>query len=109
MKETSSRLLVHNIQSGPIMKEASGSLPAHTVRSRPIKRAILWGTISLAAYLLIFLNQEMITQYFTRGGFMAAVIVLTAVIFSVVHGTFAHFVLDILGIEALVNHERTDH
>lgn len=87
------------------IKEVSHALPAHAVKSRPIKRAVLWGIVSLAAYLLIFLNQDTITQYFTRGGFMAAVVVITAISFSIVHGTFAHHILDILGIEALVKHK----
>jgi hypothetical protein len=39
---------------------------------------------------------------------MAAAIVVTALIFSVVHGTFANYVLEVFGITAL-KHDKEGH
>ena len=70
-------------------------------QARPIKQTILWGIISLAAYFLIFANQQTVTHYFTQGGFFALVVVVTALAFSVIHGAFASYLLEALGIRAI--------
>lgn len=91
------------IQTRPrgIVHEANRATSAPRVRTKRLRRLILWGGVSLAAYLLVFLNQETVTQYFTQGGFVAAAVVITALGFSVIHGTFASYVLEVIGIEAL--------
>lgn len=90
------------------MKEAKNVLSAHRIRAKPFRWAILWGIVSLAAYLLVFLNQEAVTRYFTKGGFFTAAVVITALAFALIHGTFASYVLEVLGIEAL-KREKEDH
>lgn len=70
-------------------------------QTRSVTRTIIWGIISLAAYLLIFLNQEVVTKYFTQGGFFALVVIITAIAFSVIHGAFANYLLEALGIHAI--------
>ena len=90
------------------MKEANGALPAHAFRGKSLRRAILWGVVSLAAYLLVFLNQDAVTRYFTKGGIFAVVIVATALAFAIIHGTFANYILEVFGIEAL-KREKEDH
>lgn len=61
-------------------------------------RAVLFGAVSASAYLLVFLNEATVTKYFTRGGFYAAAVIATAIAFSLIHGTFANYFLELLGI-----------
>ncbi|MDQ0286755.1 multisubunit Na+/H+ antiporter MnhB subunit [Desulfofundulus luciae] len=68
---------------------------------RPVRQAILWGIISLVAYLALFLNQEFVTHYFAQGGVFAIAVVLTAMAFSFIHGAFASYLLETLGIRPL--------
>lgn len=70
-------------------------------RKRPIKEAIIWGLISLTAYLLVFLNQEAVINYFARGGAVSAVLIVLAITFSLIHGTFANYLLEALDIRPL--------
>jgi hypothetical protein len=82
-------------------KEANITFLAHRGRSKTLRQAILWGVFSVGAYLLIFLNQEAITQYFTKGGIFALAVIITPLVFSIIHGSFASYVLEILGIRPL--------
>lgn len=70
-------------------------------KTRPVRQVIIWGLISLALYLALFLNQETVTYYFTRGGSFAIVVVLTPIVFSFIHGAFANYLLEALGIQPL--------
>jgi len=102
MKQVITRSLVTspNKQVGAV--EVPGeALPAKKVRGKLLRRAVLWGAFSLAGYLLVFLNQDTVTEYFTKGGFYALVVIITALTFSVVHGCFASYILEILGIKPL--------
>jgi len=71
----------------------------HKGRARLVKRALLWGAVSVTVYLLVFLNQDAVTNYFTRGGVFALVVVITALAFSLIHGSFASYILELLGIQ----------
>lgn len=64
-----------------------------------LKTAIL-GAISIASYYYLLTNQELVTKYFIKGGWYAALPIATALYFSFVHGAFASNVLGILGITA---------
>jgi uncharacterized membrane protein (DUF485 family) len=83
------------------MRQAIRTLPVQRTWSRPFKFAAFWGVISLVMYGLVFSNQAAVTRFFTRGGVMAVAVVVTALVFSIIHGTFANYVLDVCGIEAL--------
>ena len=62
---------------------------------------MLWGIISLTAYATVFMNEKTVISYFAAGGYMAVLaIMVTALVFSLVHGTFAHYVVEIIGLEA---------
>lgn len=61
-------------------------------------RAILFGAFSVSAYLLVFLNEATVTKYFTKGGVYAAAVIATAIAFSLIHGTFANYLLELFGI-----------
>lgn len=83
-------------------------LSARRIWNKRIARILSWGIISLLMYLAVFLNQEIITKYFTQGGFFAIVIVFTALAFAFVYGTFANYVLESLNFKA-VNRKKDGH
>jgi uncharacterized integral membrane protein len=69
-------------------------------KKKPVAEMILFGTMSVIAYVFIFSNETLITKTFTLGGWHAAFPVLTAFFFSFVHGAFASKLLSVLGLEA---------
>jgi peptidoglycan/LPS O-acetylase OafA/YrhL len=90
-----------------LVQPVSGSISASKAQRtwvKPLVRAILFGALSLSAYLLVFLNEETITKYFSRGGIYCIVVVVTAIAFSLIHGTFANYVLELVGIRAKDSH-----
>jgi hypothetical protein len=76
-------------------------------RNRRFLKIGLWGAISLLMYLAIFLNQGIITKYFTQGGFFTLAIVATALSFALVHGNFAGHILEDLNYKA-ANREKDE-
>lgn len=71
-----------------------------TAKKRPVGKMMLFGTMSAAAYLFLFSNETLVTQTFTLGGWHAAFPVMTAFLFSFVHGAFASNLLSVIGLEA---------
>lgn len=69
-------------------------------RMKPLKRTIFWGIISLAAYLLILLNQQAVTQYCARGGLSALVVIGAALLFYLLAGAFADSLGEAAGLRA---------
>lgn len=67
-------------------------------RSKMVRLAIFWGVISVALYLLVFLNQGAVTHHFTKGGVFAIAIIATALAFSLIHGSFANYIIHLSGI-----------
>ena len=67
---------------------------------RPVGKMLLFGAMSISAYLFLFSNETLVTKTFTLGGWHAAFPVMTAFAFSFVHGAFASNLLSVLGIEA---------
>jgi uncharacterized membrane protein len=90
------------------VNEASNSLPLQATRHRPFLRAIIWGVVSLSLYFLVFLNQGVLTEFFSKGGILAVSVIIIALAFSLIHGSFANYVLDVFGIEAL-KHKKGGH
>jgi hypothetical protein len=83
------------------MKQTDGPGPNGRSKGRLLRRALFWGAVSVGMYLLVFLNQDAVTQHFTKGGIFALVVVLTALAFSLIHGSFANYLLDLSGIRPL--------
>lgn len=86
-------------------KMASNSSPAHNKGTAPHKRkpylpATVFGAISLSAYFLLFQNESLVTETFTKGGIYTLFPVGAAFLFSFVHGAFASNLLTVLGLEA---------
>ena len=67
---------------------------------KPVLQMVLFGAVSLSAYIILFRNERLITTEFTMGGWHAAYPVLTAFFFSFIHGAFASNLLSVLGLEA---------
>ncbi|MEW6136872.1 MAG: hypothetical protein AB1733_01465 [Thermodesulfobacteriota bacterium] len=66
-----------------------------------VGQTLLFGAMSAALYFLVLGNSTTVMEYFTRGGYYAALPVLTVFIFSFVHGTFASKLWSALGVEAI--------
>ena len=69
-------------------------------KKKPVGKMVLFGAMSIAAYLFLFSNETLVTQTFTLGGWHAAFPVMTAFLFSFVHGAFASDLLSVIGLEA---------
>src|SRR4030067_1119659 len=67
---------------------------------KPIGKMILMGIISIALYTVLLLNQDVINNYFGRGGIYALLPIATALIFSFIHGNFTGNFWTVLGVEA---------
>ena len=80
----------------PTMEE----LAERKARTSRIVKICGFGVLSLVMYMGVFLNQAMITEYFTKGGYFALAVVGTAIAFALVHGTFAGHVLENLNFRA---------
>ncbi|MCL6634531.1 MAG: hypothetical protein K6T29_02025 [Peptococcaceae bacterium] len=73
-----------------------------------IKQAVFWGVISLAAYLILFLNEKTVTNTFSQGGYFAILIIGTAFLFSFIHGAFANYLVEAMGFKA-ITHDKGGH
>lgn len=67
---------------------------------RPYLQTVIFGCLSLGAYLYVFSNEKLVTDVFTRGGGHAIWPVGTALFFSFIHGAFGSNLLSSLGLEA---------
>lgn len=69
-------------------------------KKKPYAGMVIFGTISLSGYIALVTNQQWVNETFTMGGWHTVYPVVTALIFSFVHGAFASNLLTVLGIEA---------
>lgn len=81
-------------------KKQHGSSPAPAAKSKPYGKTIIFGAVSISAYVLLFTNEKLVTDVFTMGGWRWVYPVGSAFFFSFIHGTFASNLLSTLGIEA---------
>jgi hypothetical protein len=75
-------------------------MSSKNVRKKPYGIAILMGIISISLYVLLLSKQDVLNEYFGRGGIYAFLPIITAFIFSFVHGSFTGNFWTLLGIEA---------
>jgi hypothetical protein len=73
---------------------------AQQKRANALKGAVIFGLVTAACYLAVFLNSGLVMKYFTKGGLYALLPVGTAFLFSFVHGAFTGNFWSALGIEA---------
>ncbi len=69
-------------------------------KKKPVASLVLMGVISVALYAALLLKQDVINEYVGRGGLYAILPIITAFIFSIVHGSFTGNFWTVLGIEA---------
>jgi len=69
-------------------------------KNKPYIKMLVFGVLSLGAYVLLFENINLAMEYFTRGGKYAALIIMTAFFFSFIHGAFASNTLEVFGLTA---------
>lgn len=69
-------------------------------KKRPYGKTAVLGVAAAALYAALLLNQDIINNYFGRGGMSAVLPIITAFIFSFIHGTFTGNFWTVLGIEA---------
>lgn len=73
---------------------------ARSSKRKPYGKMIITGIISIALYTVLLLNQDIINNYFGRGGIYALLPIMTALIFSFIHGNFTGNFWTVLGVEA---------
>lgn len=69
-------------------------------KKKPYMQTIIIGVISLASYIILFSNEGLVTDTYTKGGYYAAFPIVTAFWFSFIHGAFGSNLLTVLGLEA---------
>lgn len=70
-----------------------------------------YAVLSAACYAAVFTHSDTVTQIFSRGGWYSALPIATVLVFSFVHGAFAHNLWSLLGIEAFRRDQvrKTEH
>ena len=69
-------------------------------KKKPYAQAMVLGALSIASYYLLFSHVNQVMEYFVRGGAYAVLPIITALYFSIVHGSFASTILSIMGLQA---------
>jgi hypothetical protein len=75
-------------------------VPSPATKKKPYTGMVIFGAVSLSGYAYLMTHQGWISEEFTTGGWHAAYPVVTAIIFSFIHGAFASNLLSVMGIEA---------
>ena len=81
-------------------QEEAATVKKPVAKKKPFGGMIVFGALSLAGYVALLENQGWVSENYTMGGWHAVYPVVTAIIFSFVHGAFASNLLSVLGIEA---------
>ena len=92
--DTASQLL------GTKATKQHGKSPAPAVKRKPYLKTIIFGGMSISAYVLLFTNEKLVTEIFTMGGWRWVYPVGAAFFFSFIHGAFASNLLSAIGLEA---------
>ena len=73
---------------------------AQQKRKKALKGTVIFGLLTAAFYLAVFLNSDLVMKYFTKGGIYAFLPVGAAFFVSFIHGAFTGNFWSALGIEA---------
>lgn len=74
-----------------------GSSHSH---KKPYLKALLFGLVSVGLYGALLTQQDFLNTTFGKGGVFAFLPILTAFVFSYVHGTFTGDFWTVMGVEA---------
>jgi len=69
-------------------------------KKKPYGKVILFGIVVGALYTLLMTNQNVVNDYFTRGGAYAFLPIAAAFVLSFFHGNFTGNFWTLLGVEA---------
>lgn len=69
-------------------------------KKKPYGKTAVLGVAAAGLYGALLFNQDTINSYFARGGVFALLPIITAFIFSFIHGSFTGNFWTSLGIEA---------
>jgi hypothetical protein len=72
----------------------------NTKKKKPVGAMIVMGLISAAFYTTLLLKQDFVIETFGKGGLYAFLPIMTALVFSYVHGSFTGHFWTVLGVEA---------
>mgnify|MGYP001209346714 CR=1 FL=1 len=75
-------------------------MAANSNKKKPYGKMIVMGLISLALYTLLLTKQDVVNSTFAKGGWYAFLPIITAFVFSFIHGSFTGDFWTVLGIEA---------
>ena len=67
---------------------------------KPYFKALLFGLVSVGLYAALLVNQDFINTTFGKGGMFAFLPIVTAFLFSFIHGTFTGDFWTVMGVEA---------
>ncbi|MCA1961219.1 MAG: hypothetical protein LDL33_10520 [Desulfomonile sp.] len=73
-------------------------------RKKLILQTLVFGGITAALYATAFSHASALAELFARGGYYAALPIVTVFVFSFAHGAFAGKLWSVLGIEAATKH-----
>jgi len=73
---------------------------ATSSKKKPVGALLVTGIISIMLYALLLSKQDLINSNFGKGGWFAFLPIVTAFMFSFVHGAFTGHFWTMLGIEA---------
>lgn len=65
---------------------------------RPVGKMVLFGALTAGLYGAVFVNSDLVMEYFTRGAWYATLPVATVFLFSFVHGALASHLWSVLGV-----------
>ena len=71
-----------------------------TSKKQYVQKCALFGALTVGLYAAVFTHQDLIMQYFSKGGVYAVLPVLTVFAVSYLHGNFTSSFWSALGIEA---------
>ncbi len=71
-----------------------------TTKKKPVGAMIFTGIISIALYAALLLKQDEVNSTFGQGGWFAFLPIITAFVFSYIHGMFTGHFWTVLGVEA---------
>jgi F0F1-type ATP synthase assembly protein I len=75
-------------------------MAANSTKKKPVGKMIVMGLLSIALYALLLVKQDEVNSIFVKGGWYAFLPIITAFVFSFIHGSFTGDFWTVLGIEA---------
>jgi hypothetical protein len=73
---------------------------ATSSKKKPVGKMLVTGALSIALYAVLLTNQDLVNSTFGKGGMYALLPIVTAFVFSFIHGAFTGDFWTVLGIEA---------